>query len=453
MSDLIISISGIRGIVGESLTPEVVERYCAAFAAFCGKGNIVVGYDGRPSGRLYSHIVEVAIQLSGCNVIDIGLAPTPTVQMAVEYFRANGGIAITASHNPAEWNGLKFLDATGVFLDQTQFDALHRIASAAPSYARWDALGSNTEAKNFGQRHIEAALSIPFIDYEAIRSRRFNIVVDAVNASGSYVVPELLRALGCEVIPIACDGSGEFPHTPEPIPTNLSSLGDAVRDHRADFGIAVDPDADRLVLYMENGEPFGEEYSITTAVYAALKSIPDASGKNVVVNLSTTRAVEDVAKMFGAVLHRTPVGEINVVKKMRELQALIGGEGSGGIILPSVHYGRDSLVGCVLVLSAFAGFDGSISAFRKSLPDYSMEKRKFSVNGIDTKRLFEIIRNATPDAIMNCDDGLRFEFPDGWVHLRASNTEPIMRIIAEARTPEQAQAFVQEMELILNASK
>lgn len=446
MSTFIRSISGIRGIVGDGLSPEEIVTYAAAFAQYCGGKPIVVGTDGRPSGAAIKKIVCGTLQACGVDVIDLGMVPTPTVQMKVENSPAGGGIAITASHNPAQWNGLKFLAGTGIFLDADQNAKLFEIADAKrPHYVLWDRMGVVTLDEDYIYQHIDSVLSIPFLDLEKIRERRFKIVVDAVNASGSVIAEELLNELNCEVIPAACDGTGLFPHTPEPLPENLASLGEAVRTVNADMGFAIDPDADRLVLFNENGEPYGEEYTITTAVDSVLSSIGGSQKGPVVVNLSTTRAVEDVAARYGAECLRTPVGEINVVKRMLESKALIGGEGSGGVILPSVHAGRDSLVGIALVLNAFAKHGGTVSEYKAGLPQYEIRKLKYSVEGLDPDGILERAREIYADEKLNTDDGVRIDFAEGWVHLRKSNTEPIIRAIAEAQTGDAALALAERV--------
>lgn len=442
MSSLIRSISGIRGIVGETLLPETVLTYVSAFARWCGGGPIVLGNDGRPHGRALTELARVALQFSGVNVIDCGMVPTPTVQLITEHSEARGGIAVTASHNPAQWNGLKFLGPDGVFLDAEQNAALFALADAgARSIAPWNALGHVHVRAGVLEEHIARVLSSAPVDIDSIRARGFRVAVDAVNASGSVIVPQLLAHLGCEVLPVACDGSGSFPHTPEPLPENLVSLGEAVRAQRADVGIAVDPDADRLVLFTEQGLPFGEEYSVTTAVDAALGMLAPAEGLSVVVNLSTTRAVDDVAGRYGARVLRSPVGEINVVKEMKAHDAVIGGEGSGGIIMPAVHAGRDSLVGIVLVLHALAKHGGSASEYRATLPQYEIRKFKYSTDGLDAAAVLQRATEAFAAERIDTRDGVRIDFVSGWVHLRASNTEPIMRVIAEAHTAAEAEAL------------
>ncbi len=446
MSELIVSISGIRGIIGDSLTPDVVVKYASAFAQYCDRGTIVIGYDGRPSGRQYIDLARAALALSGSKVIYLGIVPTPTVQLAVEHFHAQGGISITASHNPAEWNGMKFLDSTGVFLDQKQNDAFLDIFSKQSlQLSRWDSIGTYIQTNDFCEYHVQRVLRMPHVNISAIRAKQFKIVVDAVNASGSNIVVNLLEKLNCEVIPLHCDCSGEFPHLPEPIPENLTGLGKAVCDYHADLGIAVDPDADRLVLFTENGESYGEEYTITTAVDSLLRFYPNSKGTHVVVNLSTTRAVEDVAKRYEAIVSRTPVGEINVVKKMRDLKAVIGGEGSGGVIVPAIHYGRDSLAGIILVLNVLSEYHGTISEYRASLPAYFITKKKFSLNGIDPDKILSNAITLYSKERINTEDGVRIDFDHGWVHLRKSNTEPIIRVIAEAKSMTDADSLADEI--------
>ena len=439
MSKLIASISGIRGIVGDSLTPETVLRYVPAFARWCGGGPVVIGYDGRPSGVILMDLVRSMLRFSGIDVIDIGMAPTPTVQLGVEHSEARGGIAVTASHNPGEWNGLKFLNSSGVFLDAEENAQFFSIAeSEAPVYVRAARLGGHTIVADAIEQHVRRVLALDVLDITAIQAKSFRVVVDAVNASGSEAIPMLLRALNCDVIPIACDGSGVFPHTPEPLPENLLALGSAVRGHGADLGIAVDPDADRIVLFDEQGDPFGEEYSITTAVLAVLSNMEHSQGARVVVNLSTTRAVDEVAARFGAEVLRAPVGEINVVKAMKTASAVVGGEGSGGIILPAVHAGRDSLVGAALVLQALPLHDGAASSFRAALPQWVIRKHKYAAEGIDSTAALGRAARMFANERIDARDGVRIDFADGWVHMRTSNTEPIMRIIAEGRTAEAA---------------
>jgi phosphomannomutase len=446
---LIRSISGLRGTIGDSLTPDVVIRYAAAFASYCGGDTIVVGRDGRPSGAWIEELVIGTLRACGVTAEVLGLAPTPTVQLAAEKTPASGGISITASHNPSEWNGLKFLDRDGIFLGPRECDAFFALVDdERRSLATWQTSGGIRLASDVLERHIEATLALPFVDLNGLRSRGFSVVVDAVNASGSTIVPALLERCGCDVVRLFCDGSGVFPHTPEPLPENLAQLSAAVREHRADLGIAVDPDADRLVLIDERGEPFGEEYTITQAAEFILgwaRSRRPDDELTTVVNLSTTRAIEDVAERHGARVVRTPVGEINVALEMKRLGAIIGGEGSGGVILPELHYGRDSLAGIIITLSHLLARGSTMSALRASLPSYEIVKRKATLpTGVDARAvLASLAANDASGARATTSDGLRLDFERSWVHLRASNTEPIVRVIAEAPTREEAEGLAE----------
>lgn len=447
---LMVSISGVRGIVGSTLTPDVIVRYASAFAEYCNRGTVVIGRDGRITGKPITHIVSSTLVSMGCNVIGLGVCPTPTIQLAVEKSRASGGIAITASHNPIIWNGLKFLADSGMFLDAAQNSALRIIVeNANRQYVPWDAMGRFTADETWIDKHIEAILKIPYLNGRILKRRKFKVVVDCVNAAGSVIVPRLLKKLGCRVIEMNCDASGIFAHPPEPVPQNLGSLSQRVRREKADLGIAVDPDVDRLVLIDEKGRPIGEEYTIASVVQFVLKREAgkrNKTGLNVVINLSTTRAVEDIAAHYGANVIRTPVGEINVAKTMKDTHAVVGGEGSGGVILPRVHLGRDALVGIALVLQHLAEFDGSLSELRKSLPDYTIEKTKMEAGSRNPREIIDRIadRFAGKGAI-NTDDGLRIDFGDSWVHLRPSNTEPIIRIISEAREQSRAKELAESV--------
>lgn len=438
------SISGLRATVGDSLTPELVTRYTSAFASFCGGGTVVVGRDGRPSGGWIEDLVVGTLRSCGVETEVIGVAPTPTVQLATEHSNASGGISITASHNPSEWNGLKFLNRDGIFLDGDECARFFALADAGEApLSSWDASGLRVDATGALQDHIERTLRLPFVTVDALRQRRFKVVVDAVNASGSTIVPALLDRCGCDVVPLFCDGSGRFPHIPEPVPENLGQLAGAVVAEGADFGIAVDPDADRLVLIDERGSPFGEEYTITHVADYILRwerSRESTRELIAVVNLSTTRAVEDVAARYGARVVRTPVGEINVARRMKQIGAAIGGEGSGGVILPALHYGRDSLAGIIITLQHLLEHGGTLSELRAGLPTYEIAKRKSSLaSGTDAALLLQQIASSQSNgARITTDDGLKLDFERSWVHLRTSNTEPIIRVIAEA--PDQAEA-------------
>lgn len=444
---LMVSISGIRGVIGSTLTPDVIIRYAAGFGAYCrtrttGTPKVVVGRDGRITGPAVTDIITAALTMSGIDVMDIGICPTPTVQLAVEHEHAAGGISVTASHNPMQWNGMKFMAPTGLFLDARENAAFWEIAAGPRSYAAWDAIGTAQRNGTWVQRHIGMVLGLPMIEPDVIRRRRFRVVVDCVNAAGGAIVPALLRDLGCDVIEMACDVSGVFSHTPEPLPENLTALAARVRMENADLGIAVDPDVDRLVLINELGEPYGEEYTVATVTDFVLRR-HGKPGATVVVNLSTTRAVEDIARRHGAECLRTPVGEINVAAAMRSAGAIVGGEGSGGVILPALHYGRDAIVGIALVLQALAEHGGTLSHLKAGLPSYAIAKGKMELAGIAPDAVLAAMQDRHgSEGRVNTDDGLKIDFPDAWVHLRKSNTEPIVRIIAESATIEDARAIV-----------
>jgi phosphomannomutase len=384
----------------------------------------------------------------GCDVTALGICPTPSVALAVEKTRAAGGISITASHNPMMWNGLKFFGRTGLFLDALENRDLWAIADhPGRNYAPWDKQGKPTSLESFLDDHIKAVLSIPYVQPELIKKRHFKVVLDCVNAAGGIIVPKLLKQLGCDVVEMNCDVSGVFSHTPEPIPENLTDLCKRVRKEKADIGIAVDPDVDRLVLINELGEPFGEEYTIANVVKFVLdkEAGRKTKSKSIVVNLSTTRAVQDIATSHGYATVRTPVGEINVAKKMKEIGAIVGGEGSGGIILPYVHFGRDAIVGIALTLQHLAEFGGTVSELRKTMPQYFITKGKVEIGRLNPDNVLAQIKdNHAAMGSVNTDDGLKIDFPDFWVHLRKSNTEPIVRIIAEAAQKKTADKLVSD---------
>jgi phosphomannomutase len=439
---LMVSISGIRGVVGETLTPDVAVRYAAAFAGYAGAGPIVLGRDGRVTGAPLANLISSTLLSAGRDVIALGVVPTPTVGWTVARMKAAGGISVTASHNPIQWNGMKFIGPAGMFLDGPANARLQEIlAGGKPHYAPWDAIGRHVRDETAVAGHMEAVLGHPLVKVDAVRRRAFTVVVDCINAAGGVVVPEMLRRLGCTVIGMNDEVSGVFARTPEPLPENLGALCAAVKERGADFGIAVDPDVDRLVFITGKGEPFGEEYTVTAAVDYVLGASP--RGGKVVVNLSTTRAVEDVAARYGATVERTAVGEINVAGRMKAIGALIGGEGSGGVIFPGIHYMRDAIAGIGLVLSSLAQSGMTMSAYRDSLPGYVIRKTAIRSEGKDTAALLEdVAARLSQSARTNRDDGVKFDFDDGWVHLRRSNTEPIVRIIAEARTPDAAEALL-----------
>jgi phosphomannomutase len=446
---LMVSISGIRGVVGETLTPETIIKYISAYAQFCNRGAIIVGRDGRITGKNVLDIVVSTLLQMGCNVTDLGICPTPTVALAVEKLKAAGGISITASHNPMIWNGLKFFAPTGLFLDADENKKLWHFAEHPAKYVPWDKQGTFTLNENFLDEHIRQVLSLSFIDAEKIRARKFKVVLDCVNSAGGIIVPRLLEKLGCEVTPLHCEVTGIFGHTPEPIPENLTALCAKVIEVKADIGIAVDPDVDRLVLINEKGEPFVEEYTIAMCVKFVLEKDFSQNGnrqpQNVVINLSTTRAVEDIAKQYHATTIRTPVGEINVAKRMKEVGAIIGGEGSGGVILPKVHPGRDAIVGIGLVLQCLMEFGGTMSELKATLPHYLITKGKIELGSLNADAILKRLQEKySLSGTVNITDGLKIDFPESWVHLRKSNTEPIIRIIAEAHTKSEADELVKK---------
>ena len=443
---LMVSISGIRGIVGTSLTPETVVKYAAAFAEYCNRGTIVLGRDGRITGKSIGHIASSTLLQMGCDVISIGVCPTPTVQLAVQSKKAAGGICITASHNPMEWNGLKFVSSTGLFLDPEENQTFWKIADRQPRiYVPWNKQGRHSAEPGLVDEHIRNVLSLSYIDVERIRKKNFKVVVDCVNAAGGIIIPKLLRELGCTVIEMGCDISGIFSHTPEPVPENLSAICSRVREEHADLGVAVDPDVDRLVLITEKGEPFGEEYTLVSAVKFVLQreTKKRARSLSVVTNLSTTRAIDDVCAGCSVALERTAVGEIHVAKRMREIGAIVGGEGNGGVILPESHIGRDAPVGIGLTLQHLTDFGGTLSALKASLPRYFITKGKIELGTISPDEALQRLQNEhRNDGKLTTLDGLKIDFPDSWVHLRKSNTEPILRIIAEAPDKERADKLV-----------
>ncbi len=440
--DLMIGVSGIRGIVFDPLSSEVASRYSVALATLLGVGAYVIGRDTRPSGDVLSPSVAAALASSGCDVIDVGVAPTPTIQLAVEHHGAVGGIAITASHNPAEWNALKLISGGGTFLVREQIEEIKAIVMERRfAYGQGDEPGRISVDDGAVGRHIDGVLALEYIDAGAIRDAGLTVAVDCINGAGSDAVPLLLDRLGCEVVTLDCEGNGDFRRNPEPVSANLGGLCGVVRESGADVGFAVDPDADRLSIVDEEGRAIGEEYSIVLCSELVLSRTGGAGP--LVVNLSTTRAADDVARRHGAGLVRAPIGEINVVEKMKEAGSPIGGEGNGGIILPALHYGRDSMVGIALVLQLLAERKEKLSQVMTLFPQYVIVKIKAPLHDIaDIGSLRPRLQSEFKGATVNDDDGLRFDLSEGWVHIRKSGTEPVMRIIAEARDEEGAEALI-----------
>lgn len=436
---LIKSISGIRGTIGgkpgDNLTPLDIVRFTAAYGTIISQGKkpatIVLGRDGRISGPMVQGLVLSTLTGLGIDVIDLGLSTTPTVEMAVKMAGADGGIILTASHNPKEWNALKLLNAEGEFISAALGAQVLELAAAEDfQFAGVDKLGTVTPDDSYLQKHIDAILKYPLVNSRLIKKQDFKVVVDAVNSTGALFVPALLHALGInEVIVLNGEVNGRFAHNPEPLPEHLTQLSAEVVKQQAHLGIAVDPDVDRLCFVCEDGTMFGEEYTLVAVADYMLGRI----GGNAVSNMSSTKALKEVTLKHGGEYFPSAVGEVNVVKKMKEVNAVIGGEGNGGIIVPDFHYGRDALIGIGLFLSHLAAHGKGIKSLRNRYPDYFISKNKIELeNGADVKPIFEKIRNKYRNNPVNTEDGLKIEFDNDWVHLRTSNTEPIIRIYAES---------------------
>lgn len=448
---LIKSISGIRGTIGgksgDALTPIDIAKFTLAFGTILklkDAKKIVVGRDARISGEMVHHIVVGNLIGIGLDVIDLGLATTPTVEMAVTAENADGGIIITASHNPKQWNALKLLNNKGEFIsEKVGQDVLKRANSGKFDFVEVDKLGQVTQ-KDYLDYHIEQILKIPYVNIEAIKAKKFKVVVDAVNSVGGIAVPKLLSALGVEIIyELYCEPTGKFAHNPEPLPENLSALSSEVKQQKADIGIAVDPDVDRLAFIDEQGAAFGEEF---TLVAVADYVLAHKKG-NTVSNLSSTKALRDISEKHGVNYAASAVGEVNVVEKMKETNAVIGGEGNGGIILPELHYGRDALVGIALFLSHLATSNKSMNSLRAQYPNYVISKNKIQLEeGMVITDIIQKVKEKYKQYPQNTIDGLRIDIDQDWVHIRGSNTEPIIRIYSESSTEQTANAFAQKMQ-------
>ncbi len=443
---LIKSISGIRGtiggVAGNGLTPIDIVKFTAAYGSWVvSKTNnkkIVLGRDARISGEMVNNLVTGTLQGLGIEVIDLGLSTTPTVEIAVTMEQAGGGIILTASHNPKQWNALKLLNERGEFISDADGKEVLDIAEqAAFAFAEVDELGKVTRNDTYLQKHIDSILALPLVDVAAIKAANFKIVIDCVNSTGGIFVPALLKALGVETIhELYCEPNGHFPHNPEPLPENLTEIAKVVQSKNADLGIVVDPDVDRLCFVNEDGSMFGEEYTLVAVADYILKNNPG----NAVSNLSSTRALRDVTEKAGGQYHASAVGEVNVVNKMKETNAVIGGEGNGGIIYPESHYGRDALVGIALFLTHLAKFGKSISLLRSSYPAYHISKNKITLTPeMDIDALLLKVQERYKNQPNSTIDGLKIEFDKEWVHLRRSNTEPIIRIYSEAGTETVAE--------------
>ena len=451
---LMVGVSGVRGRVGDALTPEVVARFAAAFGAWAakeagpktGRAKVVLGRDSRVSGPMFHRVVVSALQSVGCDIVDIGMVPTPTVQLAVEHHHAAGGLAITASHNPIEWNALKFIAPSGLFLDAAQGTAMRATLDGEIPRATWDNLGELTEDGDAVARHIERILAIPFLDADAIRRRRFHVALDCVRGAGAVIMPALLDRLGCNVTSINMETDGRFPRAPEPIAENLGELEALVKGRGADVGLAVDPDVDRLALVSDQGKAIGEDFTLALAARVVLKY----RAGDLVTNLSTSRIMEDVAAQAGRKVIRAPVGEVNVAVRMREEGAPIGGEGNGGVILSEVHLGRDAPVGAALVLHLLAAEGKPLSQIVAGYPRYAIVKDKLDRPALPLDGVYDALRKAFPDATADTQDGLRLAWPDRWVHVRPSGTEPIVRVIAEAPDEAGARHMILEARTLLD---
>ena len=437
---LIKSISGIRGTiggnVGDNLTPIDAVKFAAAYGTWIKKKNstptVVIGRDARPSGEMVNQLVVATLQGLGIDVIDLGLSTTPTVEIAVPLEQAAGGIILTASHNPVQWNALKLLNEKGEFISGADGEEVLEIAAREDfEFAQVSKLGSYEKRNDYLQKHIDLILQLPSVDVEAIKNSNFHVIVDAVNSSGGIAVPMLLKALGVSVKEMYCTPSGQFPHNPEPLPEHLTDICREMKKNKYDLGIVVDPDVDRLALICEEGTPFGEEYTLVAVADYILTH--EKKKGNTVSNLSSSRALRDVTEQAGGQYFAAAVGEVNVVSMMKECNAIIGGEGNGGIIYPELHYGRDALVGIALFLSHLAKANVPVSKLRAKYPNYIISKNKIELTkDINVDRILESIQKKYKSQPINTIDGVKIEFDREWVHLRKSNTEPIIRIYAES---------------------
>lgn len=451
---LIKSISGIRGTIGgqpgEGLSPIDVVRFTSAYGMWLkqksGKSRpkVVVGRDARISGEMVKNLVVASLQGLGIDVIHLGLATTPTTELAVIHHKADGGIILTASHNPKQWNALKLLNHKGEFLNASDGETVLRIAeNEAFVYADVDSLGHVTEDPDFLQLHIEDVLLLDLVDVEAITKANFKVAIDCVNSVGGIVLPELLKALGVtNIIELYCEPNGQFPHNPEPLPEHLTEISELIRKEKADVGFVVDPDVDRLAIINEDGTMFGEEYTLVAVADYILSRTPG----NTVSNLSSTRALSDVTQKHGGSYKASAVGEVNVVEMMKSTGAVIGGEGNGGIIYPASHYGRDALVGIALFLSHLAKKGVKCSQLRKQYPSYFMSKNKIELTaGIDVDAILDKVKVLYSNEKVTDIDGVKIDFANSWVHLRKSNTEPIIRIYSEAESSEAADSLARDI--------
>lgn len=460
---LIKSISGIRGTIGgragEGLSPIDVVKFTSAYAAFIlssknsASNTIVVGRDARISGEMVNKLVVGTLLGMGMDVVDIGLATTPTTELAVTMEQAAGGIILTASHNPKQWNALKLLNEKGEFLNAKEGETILKLAEAEDfTFSEVDKIGKLTVKDDYTQKHIESVLALDLVDVEAIKAANFKVAIDCVNSVGGIAIPALLDALGVKTVEkLYCEPNGQFPHNPEPLPEHLTEISTLMKSGKFDVGFVVDPDVDRLAIIAEDGSMFGEEYTLVAIADYILRHTPG----NTVSNMSSTRALRDITQKYNCNYEASAVGEVNVVTKMKETNAVFGGEGNGGVIYPASHYGRDALVGIALFLTHLAKEKKTVSELRKTYPTYFMSKNKIELTPqIDVDGVLAVIKGSYKQYEVNDIDGVKIDFPTGWVHLRKSNTEPIIRIYSEAGTPEQAdnfaKAIMEEIKRIAN---
>ncbi len=439
--NLMAGISGVRGVVGESLTPDIVLKFSSAFGTLCKSGKVILGRDSRVSGETVRSAVVSGLLSTGCEVIDLGICATPTVEIAVKEMMAKGGIIITASHNPIQWNALKFVGADGLFLSEKENRRLSDLVkSDRIRYKRWNKLGKISFDHRWNKRHIDKILKLSHINPHKIRKRKFRVVLDCCNGAGGVISPLLLKALGCQVIELNCKVDGNFAHDPEPIPQNLVSLCQAVKKKNADLGFANDPDVDRLAIVSDKGLPLGEEATLALTTKFILSQ---KSNSKVATNISTSRMIDDIAEEFNSKIYRTKVGEAHVARRLKKVKGVIGGEGNGGVILPELHYGRDALVGMALILQYLTESKKSISQLALTLPRYFMVKKKAKLTKNFEKNLVKLKRKY-PQEKINSIDGVRIDLENSWLHIRKSNTEPLVRVIAEAKSKKQASKLVSE---------
>ena len=434
---LLKSISGIRGIAGENLTPDEVLKYSSVFGNYYKGGKVVLGRDTRKSGKIFKKSVLDGLFSAGCEVINLGICPTPTVGMAVKGLKAKGGIMLTASHNPAEWNGLKFFNSNGIFLDEKESKKFFSLAEKKIKYPDWKRSGRVSSDNSWIEKHIQRILNLSYINKNKIKKKRFKVVLDCNNGAGARIAPLLLNKLGCQVIELNCGLSGDFVHPPEPVPENLTLLSRKIKETKADIGFALDPDADRLAIVSEKGVPLGEEYTLALCVdFVLSKRLSD-----VAINNSTSMVIEDIARKYGVKVFRSKVGEIYVVSLLKKIKGVIGGEGNGGVILPENHYGRDAQVGMALIVQYLTESGKKISQLKENLPQYYILKDKIKLSTDFEGKLKKYVKRFSK-AKINYTDGVKVKLENSWVNIRKSNTEPIIRIMAEAISQKEAKRLV-----------